>query len=170
MAKKQPLSLNALLLRAARDGDFDAVRHYAEEGAALETRDDQGRTALHIAAERGYTQSVEILHEMGADMNARDRNGETPLHRAARQPLGKETSALLILLGADITLRNRFGETAFNLVKQENGLKSVLRGAWLAALQKNPLDVAPELDHDIALPPALNIKRRSGPSSSPPPA
>ncbi|HCS22984.1 MAG TPA: ankyrin repeat domain-containing protein [Alphaproteobacteria bacterium] len=170
MAKKQPPSVHSNFLKAARDGDFDGVRHYFEEGASLSARDEQGRTAMHIAAERGFSKTIELLVELGADINARDNNMETPLHRAVRQSsFSSDVSALLILHGADITLRNRFNETPFNIVKQENQLKQVLRGAWLSALQKNPINVETALDRDVdVLPPMTVIKRRN--SSDTPPA
>jgi len=163
MARKQPPSVHAAFLKAARDGDFDGVRHFFEEGASLESRDDQGRTAMHIAAERGYSRTIELLVELGAKIDAQDHNLETPLHRAARQSHGAETSALLILHGADITIKNRLGDTAFMLVKQENRLKQVLRGAWLAALEKNPLDLSIVTDHDIVISKPMNVKRRIAP-------
>lgn len=167
MAKKQRSNVNTAFMKAARDGDFDGVRYYFDEGASLETRDDQGRTAMHVAAERGYSKTIELLVELGANINAQDNHMETPLHRAARQPHAAATSALLIMNGADITLRNRFGDTAFTLVKQENQAKQVLRGAWLAALRKNPLDLDIVTDHDIVIGKAMNIKRRT-PQQQPP--
>lgn len=165
MAKKQRPTVNDAFMRAARDGDFEGVRHYFEEGASLNARDAQGRSAMHIAAERGFSKTIDILVELGADINATDSQKETPLHRAARQQThGADTSAQLILNGADVTLKNRFGETAFTLVKQENRTKQVLRGAWLAALKKNPLDLSVVTDHDIVVSKALNIKRRTPPT------
>jgi ankyrin repeat protein len=163
MARKQPSSVHSAFLKAARDGDFEGVRHYFEEGASLESRDDKGRTAVHIAAERGFNRTIDILAELGADINAQDRNLETPLHIAARQNHGVDMSSLLIVHGADVTIRNRGGDTPFTLVKKESRLKDVLRGAWLAALEKNPPDYSPVTDHDIIVSKPLNVKRRNAP-------
>ena len=163
MAKKQASSVHVAFMKAARDGDFEGVRHYFEEGASLESRDEQGRTAMHIAAERGFSKTINILVELGANVNAVDHQKETPLHRAAKQSHGADTAALLILNGADITLQNRFGDTAFTMVKQENRTKQVLRGAWLAALEKNPLDLSIVTDRDIVIGKAMNVKRRVQP-------
>ncbi len=163
MAKKQGSSVHVAFMKAARDGDFEGVRHYFEEGASLESRDEQGRTAMHIAAERGFSKTINILVELGANVNATDHQKETPLHRAAKQSHGADTAALLILNGADITIKNRFGDTAFTMVKQENRTKQVLRGAWLAALEKNPLDLSIVTDHDIVVGKSMNVKRRVQP-------
>jgi ankyrin repeat protein len=163
MARKQPLSVHSAFLKAAREGDFEGVRHFYGEGADLETRDGEGRTAMHIAAERGFSRTIEFLAQVGANIDAQDRNLETPLHRAVRQSHGEDTCALLILHRADITIKNRFGDTPFTLVKRENRLKNVLRSAWLAALDKNPLDLSIVTNHDITVPRPLNVKRRAPP-------
>lgn len=167
MAKKQRSTVHTAFMKAARDGDYDGVRYYFEEGASLETRDEQGRTAMHIAAERGFSKTIELLVELGANINAQDNHKETPLHRAARQPHAAATTALLIMNGADITIKNRFGDTAFTMVKEEGQTKKVLRGAWLAALEKNPLDLTIVTDHDIVVGKAMNVKRRT-PQQQPP--
>jgi ankyrin repeat protein len=54
------------------------------------------QTALHGAAERGFTPFVTFLVEHGADVQATDANGRTPLDlaKASREPL-PETVALL---------------------------------------------------------------------------
>ena len=54
------------------------------------------QTALHGAAERGFTPFVKFLAERGADVRAKDANGRTPLDlaKASREPL-PETVALL---------------------------------------------------------------------------
>ena len=40
------------------------------------------QTALHGAAERGFTPLVKLLVENGADLQAKDANGRTPLNLA----------------------------------------------------------------------------------------
>ena len=43
-----------------------------------------GMTPLHLAAEYGRNQVVELLIAKGADVNAEDEDGETPLNRAIK--------------------------------------------------------------------------------------
>ena len=43
-------------------------------------------TALHIAADHGYEEVVELLLRHGADVGRRNANGMTAVHLAARQP------------------------------------------------------------------------------------
>lgn len=44
--------------------------------------DIHGRSPMHWAAARGYTEVVEALVEVGDDINLKDRYGLTPLHLA----------------------------------------------------------------------------------------
>ena len=46
----------------------------------LSISDSNGRTALHLACERGDEKMVKILLESGAKVTSRDTNGYTPLH------------------------------------------------------------------------------------------
>jgi ankyrin repeat protein len=54
------------------------------------------QTALHGAAQRGFTPFVKFLAENGADVQAKDANGRTPLDlaKASKEPL-TETVKLL---------------------------------------------------------------------------
>ncbi|KRT84585.1 Ankyrin repeat-containing protein, partial [Oryctes borbonicus] len=52
-------------------------------GVSANSCDRQLRSALHIAASRGYADIVEMLLKNGADANKRDIIRNTPLHLAA---------------------------------------------------------------------------------------
>lgn len=55
------------------------VRALLARGVVLEdTRDAVGKTALHLAAERGDLELVQLLVEAGADPNALDHKRKTP--------------------------------------------------------------------------------------------
>ncbi|XP_046389103.1 serine/threonine-protein phosphatase 6 regulatory ankyrin repeat subunit B-like [Ischnura elegans] len=64
---------------------------------------------MHLAAEHGDLEVIQMLLERGAHVNIRDRSGCTPLHRAA---LRKEVGIMALLLehGAIINSRNNNGE------------------------------------------------------------
>jgi ankyrin repeat protein len=70
----------ATLVRAAGSGNTPAVAVMLELGVPLETRGDDGATALHAAAYGGKLDAVRLLLERGADVEARDTTWDsTPL-------------------------------------------------------------------------------------------
>jgi len=59
------------LLKAARNGDLIEVRIALKNGANPNTKDIDGRTPLHWAAQGGHVEIVKLLLERGADPNAK---------------------------------------------------------------------------------------------------
>ena len=53
-----------------------------ERGDDLNVQDEYGRTALHAAAEEGWTHFATILIERGADIHKVDTEGDAPLDYA----------------------------------------------------------------------------------------
>jgi uncharacterized protein len=75
-------------------------------GADVNTLDNQGDTALHGAAQKGYDQVVQFLVDHGAKMDVKDKRGRTPLDAAmglmgnggfdgSRRDVHESTAALL---------------------------------------------------------------------------
>uniref|UniRef100_H2XVJ0 VPS9 domain-containing protein n=1 Tax=Ciona intestinalis TaxID=7719 RepID=H2XVJ0_CIOIN len=62
---------------------------------SVSSRDDRGRTALHIAAVTGKHEVVDTLLNHGSDINASDYHGATPLHLAAQE--GSQSVIFLLL-------------------------------------------------------------------------
>jgi ankyrin repeat protein len=60
----------------------EAMKLLVSAGADVKAAENQGRTALHGAAQWGLTDVVTYLHAQGADINAGDRRGLTPLDYA----------------------------------------------------------------------------------------
>ena len=67
------------LLKAANEGNIEAVKQHLAAGTDVDARDGLGRTSLHIAADFGRKKIAELLIAKGADVNARDEYGDTPL-------------------------------------------------------------------------------------------
>lgn len=84
-----------LLLEGARYGDLDDVRAALDAGAPVNVADDQGRTALHMAAANGHSPIVTLLLQRGADVGARNRELNTPLHWAAMNGRSEVASQLM---------------------------------------------------------------------------
>ncbi|KAE8679004.1 FH protein interacting protein FIP2-like [Hibiscus syriacus] len=67
---------------AARKGRTDAVKILIEKGIDIDSRDEDGYTALHCAVESGHAEVVELLVKKGADVESRTNKGVKPLQIA----------------------------------------------------------------------------------------
>src|ERR1700722_2261585 len=72
----------AELRRAAQIGDLPQMQTLLDSEPLIEARDENGRTALMLAALHGQSQAVDVLLAHGADPNAADGHGTTPLQAA----------------------------------------------------------------------------------------
>ena len=72
----------AELRRAAEIGDLPEMQTLLDRQPLIEARDENGRTALMLAAVHGQSQAVDVLLAHGADPNAADGHGTTPLQAA----------------------------------------------------------------------------------------
>eukprot|EP01087_Luapelamoeba_hula_P009331 TRINITY_DN2404_c0_g2_i1.p1 TRINITY_DN2404_c0_g2~~TRINITY_DN2404_c0_g2_i1.p1 ORF type:complete len:396 (+),score=69.76 TRINITY_DN2404_c0_g2_i1:80-1267(+) len=69
-------------IHGVADGKVDTVREYIEKGADIHYEDSNKRTALHIAAYKGYRPIVKLLLANGANVDAEDRWKQTPIDSA----------------------------------------------------------------------------------------
>ena len=131
------------------------------QGADVNTKDEEGLTALHLAARQGRKDAVELLLANGANINARliGWPGWTPLHEAATAN-HKEVAELLITKGADTNANcaraggGRFGGTPLHeaVFEGHRDMAELLisKGADINAKQSGgltPLDVAAFVGH-----------------------
>ena len=63
--------MELVLHKAAKEGDVDKEKLFLENGANVNTEDDQSNFPLHYAAGNGNNEIVKILLQIGADVNAR---------------------------------------------------------------------------------------------------
>ncbi|XP_027343228.1 ankyrin repeat-containing protein P16F5.05c-like [Abrus precatorius] len=99
-----------LLLGSARFGVLDDVKSLAGIGVCLDSKDEQGRTALHIAAANGHTDIVEYLISKGVDLNSQNEDKNTPLHWACLNG-HVEVVKKLIMGGANVSVLNSHERT-----------------------------------------------------------
>ena len=90
------------LIDAVKAGDEVAVRSVLGDGADPNAAQGDGLSALHMAAQAGKLQIVELLLDAKADVHAKTKIGEyTPLHLAAGAAQARVVRRL-IEAGADI--------------------------------------------------------------------
>ncbi len=95
------------------DGKIEKVQRLVENGTDVNSRDDYGRTPLHIAAAEDHNIDMQVLMDLGADINAQDDQGRTPLMYAAAA--GKRgASVLLVSRQADWDLKDVDGMKAYD--------------------------------------------------------
>ncbi|WP_314247330.1 ankyrin repeat domain-containing protein [Streptomyces kutzneri] len=97
-----------LLLDGARRGDAAAVGAALAAGAAVETRDEELRTPLLLAALGDHVAVAELLVAAGADPNAPDSR-EDSAWLVTGVTGSVRMMRLLLPAGPDLKRRNRFG-------------------------------------------------------------
>lgn len=78
-----------------------ALAFIQEANANLLAADDNGNTALHVAADRGYDIVIQTLLERNIDANIKNKNNVTALHCSAQQG-HLEIAKMLVQKNADV--------------------------------------------------------------------
>jgi len=86
---------NQPLLKASEIGDLATVRRLLREGVSVDSKYQDGTTALMLAALNDRTEIVRLLLDKGANVSTRNIRGETPLSDAAE---GAKAGTLKLLL------------------------------------------------------------------------
>ncbi|XP_036392969.1 ankyrin repeat and protein kinase domain-containing protein 1 [Megalops cyprinoides] len=115
----------SLLHYAAASGDPESVQSVLGLGAAGDSQNAKGYTALIVAVLRGFYDVCSVLVKGGVDANLADGDRWTPLHFAAQN--GDDRIARLLLEnGATAGVAERDGWTPLHLAAQ-NGHEGVMR-------------------------------------------
>lgn len=96
---------------AAAHNDTTTLQRLLEQGADVNLRDDQGRTALLVATHANQVAAAKALIEAGADVNAKDNIDDSPYLYAGARGLN-DILRLTLAHGADLKSTNRYGGTA----------------------------------------------------------
>ena len=101
-----------LLIEAVQAGNTGKALELVSEGAPLEARDAENRTALLLATRTNLVEVADKLIRAGADVNAKDGIQDTPFLYAGAE--GRNEILKLILATGKANLRdtNRYGGTA----------------------------------------------------------
>ena len=114
---------NTWFLQACARGDLDVARFWLLEDqprqdavGVLRAKNNQGQTAVHLAAESGNVDLLKFLAEQGDSlwMQETDKSGGTALHSACCTGKVKAVQWLVGNHGLDILRRDSVGNSAFD--------------------------------------------------------
>ncbi|KAI8986373.1 ankyrin repeat-containing domain protein [Pilobolus umbonatus] len=130
----------------ARAGDLDEIKQLKTEPRLFITKDDTGKTALHMASANNHldivTYIIGELNKLGNEekkklINTPNNEGNTPLHWAALNGHLKVVE-LLVGNGADCKIKNSMNHTPIYDAQQRN------HEAIAEFFLKTMIDEAPE--------------------------
>ncbi len=96
---------------AVANGDTAEAQSLLDQGADPNSKTDNGKTLLMLAAYLGHTDIAKLLIDKGADVNAKDQDGKRALMYAAEKN-NLEIGKLLLEKGADPNSADNSGKTA----------------------------------------------------------
>ncbi|XP_035274045.1 ankyrin-2 isoform X2 [Anguilla anguilla] len=115
---------NTSFLRAARAGNLEKVLECLKRGVDINTCNQNGLNALHLAAKEGHVELVEELLERATPVDSATKKGNTALHIAALAGQ-EEVAKLLVKRGANVNAQSQNGFTPLYMAAQENHLDVV---------------------------------------------
>lgn len=102
------------IFSAARAGDVQSLKRILGSGVEINSKNENGHSALMLAAYNGHFDATQFLLEQGADVNSIDQSSNSILmgvifkgHAAIFE--------LLVQAGADLDYENRKKQTAIDL-------------------------------------------------------
>uniref|UniRef100_A0A1Y1MJD6 Uncharacterized protein n=1 Tax=Photinus pyralis TaxID=7054 RepID=A0A1Y1MJD6_PHOPY len=116
---------------------------------------ETGNSLLHLAAEKGYDEIVEMLFGTSANINLQNNEGDTPLHFAIKRGRTGSINQLLLSKGADPNITDRNDNTCLHsaiMVGVDDDLITLLlkNGANVNAINNHgdtPISRARRLGH-----------------------
>ncbi len=136
-----------LLIGAAERNAVELVKRLLRDGAGVQARDQQGRTALLAATYGNHVEVAKLLIQAGSDVNAQDAMQNSPVLLAGASGY-LDILRLTLAANPNFTVYNRFGGTALipacerghvevvrELLKTTIDVNHVNRLGWTALLE-----------------------------------
>ncbi len=146
-------------MRAAREGNVTALRHFLEAGMEVDVANGEGLTALFQAAQAGRAEAVEFLGSRGANVETPGTGFDTPLMAAAREGTLETVKALLDAKAMPGARSTRYGWTALTAAAYRGDVEIV---KLLAPLSGESLDEALQLACVQGNPAVVEVLLRQG--------
>jgi len=124
-------SLRKPFLKHIMRNEAQKVKLLLHKGMPVDTADEDGMPAIHLAAQHGHTSCISLLLHYKADVNSREADTRgSPLHEAAK---GGHSAVVKYLLskGADVQSTDKYSRTPLMLCSSM-GYRKVVK-ALLAA-------------------------------------
>lgn len=116
--RSMPPGPNRDLIDEAKNGDTAAIQRALDAGADINTRNEDGMTALMAAAIFNRYNAVKLLLDKGADKNLKDQNGLTALRWASFPSTAGDKTEIVKLLSSSASAPQ-------NTAKQQNRVPGV---------------------------------------------
>jgi hypothetical protein len=105
---------------AAKSGDLEKVKTLLKDNPELVSHiDEDGEMPLHLAAQNGHKDMVELLLANNANVNANSKNNWTPLQEAVIRR-HKDVAEFLVSNQANLNARIVFGYTLLHMLVVRN--------------------------------------------------
>ena len=126
MLENQNSNSQSALNQAAQNNDLLALNEILKQKININATTEEGWTALHFAAFKGYDKIVDALLKAGIDANIQGKvYSRTALHYAVdRGNIG--VVRLLVASGADVSIIDNLNKKALDIA-QEKGLTEIAR-------------------------------------------
>ena len=125
-------------IELCKSGTAQQVIEAIRNGANVNAKDNNGRTALMIAATLNKNpEIITALIKAGADVNAKDNDGRTALMFTAAINKNSEVITALIKAGADVNAKDNDGATALTLAAANTKNPEVITALTKAGLDVN---------------------------------
>lgn len=102
---------------AARNHDLEIIKKFLANGIDINTQDENGNTALHVATKHRNLDVIKFLLVNNVNINSQNNEGDTPLHVATKH-WELELINFLITNGANINIKNNEGNSAWMYIEK----------------------------------------------------
>lgn len=109
--------------------EYGIVSLFLKAGMDVNSGNERGETALHVAADSDGVKMVQTLLQAKADVHAKSKSGHTPLYTAVKKSSYGSTKILQALLTAgaasDVNLRDEWGKTVLHEAAGDDNAEAV---------------------------------------------